>query len=549
MKSNRTETNNGTRHHFPKICILAALIFCLYGTAVPFQAASDSSQKEAAPITLMIYMCGSDLEEQNGSATQDIMEMLGSGFDWNAVQVLLMTGGSKSWTGGYSAGETSIYRIARGNTIRVLQEECRNMGDPATLLELLNFGYETCPAQKYALIFWNHGGGPMNGICWDTLAEGDHLTMKELDSALAQSPFAGEPLEWAGFDACLMSSIETAHVMAPYARYMIASQELEPSHGWNYAFLNGLEKDMAGSDTGKRIIDFYMQDADAKEGLTLSCCDLSAIGDVEEGISAFFTDLSGIVSEETFSRLSNERQSAREFGKGPQEEQNYDLVALAGLIKAYAPEKPESAQAVTEALDKMILYNGSTLEDSCGLSIYHPYGNKSLFQKEWKDGSAAFAMTEAYVSYLRRYARIWLGKQLADWSALTGTGDRDGEGGHTFSFQLTDEQAAAYASSQLLILKQEELNSGDMVYESMYLDDGTKLSDDNVLTCSYSGRMLYVVDENNEPLTIPVGYRIEDGQYVIQATYMNMAEERVARTLLYCEPDGDGEDLKIVKIL
>lgn len=30
------------------------------------------------------------------------------------------------------------------------------------------------------------------------------------------------------FDACLMSSLEVASVLAPYANYMIASQETEP---------------------------------------------------------------------------------------------------------------------------------------------------------------------------------------------------------------------------------------------------------------------------------------------------------------------------------
>jgi hypothetical protein len=52
-----------------------------------------------------------------------------------------------------------------------------NMGDPETLRTFLQYGYEKFPAGKHALIFWDHGGGPLNGVCWDTLAEGDNLTM------------------------------------------------------------------------------------------------------------------------------------------------------------------------------------------------------------------------------------------------------------------------------------------------------------------------------------------------------------------------------------
>ncbi|EKC56272.1 Peptidase C11, clostripain, partial [human gut metagenome] len=48
--------------------------------------------------------------------------------------------------------------------------------------------------------------------------------MDELSEALADSVGAHmTKLEWIGFDACLMSSLEVASVLAPYADYMIAS--------------------------------------------------------------------------------------------------------------------------------------------------------------------------------------------------------------------------------------------------------------------------------------------------------------------------------------
>ena len=48
--------------------------------------------------------------------------------------------------------------------------------------------------------------------------------------------------------------------MAPYAEYMIASEETEPTSGWNYRFLSGLEKDESGAETGQRIIDAYFEE-------------------------------------------------------------------------------------------------------------------------------------------------------------------------------------------------------------------------------------------------------------------------------------------------
>ena len=35
-----------------------------------------------------------------------------------------------------------------------------------------------------------------------------------------------------GFDACLMATVEVAKVIEPHAKYMIASEEIEPGHGW-----------------------------------------------------------------------------------------------------------------------------------------------------------------------------------------------------------------------------------------------------------------------------------------------------------------------------
>ena len=43
---------------------------------------------------------------------------------------------------------------------------------------------------------------------------------------MQNSPFSGENrLEWLCFDACLMASMEVASILAPHAKYMIASRK------------------------------------------------------------------------------------------------------------------------------------------------------------------------------------------------------------------------------------------------------------------------------------------------------------------------------------
>lgn len=37
-----------------------------------------------------------------------------------------------------------------------------------------------------------------------------------------------------GFDACLMQTFSVVASLAPFARCHLASEELEPEHGWDY---------------------------------------------------------------------------------------------------------------------------------------------------------------------------------------------------------------------------------------------------------------------------------------------------------------------------
>ena len=54
------------------------LVLCLLsGTA----AGAFASEAPGKTITLMVYMCGSNLESGSGAATADLLEMAGSGCD------------------------------------------------------------------------------------------------------------------------------------------------------------------------------------------------------------------------------------------------------------------------------------------------------------------------------------------------------------------------------------------------------------------------------------------------------------------------------------
>ena len=59
-----------------------------------FRGAQPVAKK---PFTLMVYMCGTDLEEETAAASNDIIEMAASKFKGDKLNVVILTGGTKKW--------------------------------------------------------------------------------------------------------------------------------------------------------------------------------------------------------------------------------------------------------------------------------------------------------------------------------------------------------------------------------------------------------------------------------------------------------------------
>ena len=135
------------------------------------------------------------------------------------------------------------------------------MGDSATLSEFINYANINYPADKRALVFWNHGAGSILGFGADENFSFDGLYLYEMADAFLNS-YDGQKFEIVGFDACLMASIEMASVLEPYSNYMVASEEVEPGGGWNYEYYFGAlaaNPGMTGEELGIAITDGYYE--------------------------------------------------------------------------------------------------------------------------------------------------------------------------------------------------------------------------------------------------------------------------------------------------
>ena len=103
----------------------------------------------------------------------------------------------------------------------------QNMADSATLTDYIQYCSSNYAADHYGLVLWDHGGGVVGGYGYDENFDGDSTSLTELSYALGD---AGVHLDMLGFDACLMANFETCLMAAPYADYLIASEEPEPGY-------------------------------------------------------------------------------------------------------------------------------------------------------------------------------------------------------------------------------------------------------------------------------------------------------------------------------
>ena len=480
------------------VCLLAALLLSVAA------AAEDGT----AAMTLMVYLCGSDLETTRGAASADLAEMIAAYPDGDNLQVVVMASGAAAWHSDIAPDTAAIYALDGEGLQLVSRGVSGSMGDPATLGALLACGYEQFPARRYALLLWDHGAGPMLGVCFDeryTDDDGmDGLTLGEIGQALAASPFAREKLEWIGFDACLMASLETACMAAPYARYMIASQEAEPSSGWNYAFLTGLAQDVSGADTGRRAAECYMASlGDSLVAATLSCVDLSRVAEVSAGMDALFGGLRLTQQDGGYTQLAACRADTKSTGCSAA--YAYDLIDLIDLLEVYQAEGVADCGSLLEQLGQAVVVNRSNTPFLNGLSVYYPFENKAQYRTA---PPAPDMLPSEYAAFLAETAEIWLGDSLTDWSGARSLTAEATAGETTVTLPLTREQAAGFTSARLLILAQVR---GDE-YQLIYQTDDAALTADGLVTSAYRGDALFLTDSRGETLTGAIPYRLtEDG--------------------------------------
>ncbi len=275
--------------------------------------------------TILLYMCGSDLESnsatttQGGQATRDITEILSVSCPSN-VNFVIQTGGSTKWSTKYGISATQIgrYHVNNKSLVTDAQLDQANMGDYETYRDFLTWGMTTYPAQKYGVIMWNHGGA-MTGLCQDDNYNGDTLLNSEVGAGVQDARLlagVSEKLEFIAYDVCLMAVQDIAQFNSYNFNYMIASQESEAGTGYDYdAWLPTLYNNPTTVNTVTlltRIADTFIAEQGSSSDQTQAVYDLSKMPTYYSAFEALAAKLRTLITTAanwtTFTNIVNQCQ-------------------------------------------------------------------------------------------------------------------------------------------------------------------------------------------------------------------------------------------------
>ena len=374
--------------------------------------------------TFMVYLAGDNNLESFG--TKDLIEMKVAGSSDQVSIVAQFDRMSDEVTRRYYlAAEGSL----KDNCVAELPEV--NTGDPKALSAFISWACINYPADRYALVLWNHGAGwkdddiyrvtearglaglvgrgqvrslssgkPGRALFSTTVAKlvnesirraiafddsaADFLDNHELEQVLQQAaPSFGGQLALLGFDACLMSMLEIDYQVQHLCQVAVGSQENEPGDGWPYgAIIRKLtaDPDMTAEMLGRVIVQEYDLSYRVNQPnvpVTQSAIGLSRLEPVAGAVGQLGDTLLAHMSDRaTMGIVFNALRFAQSFS-------DRDYIDLGHFCQLLAADDAGGAigAAAQSVVDLLVedgspviaeAHHGSEVEDASGLSIYLP---------------------------------------------------------------------------------------------------------------------------------------------------------------------------------
>ena len=406
---------NKATNYFLFLLACATSLFCSQATSSPL-----------GKWTLMVYMeAGNDLEV---FAPRNIRQMQQVGSNEN-ISILVQHNTFEK-----DQYHSTTYLIEKGDKKILKQHNSSTHTGEKNLVEFCCDCIEKYPAEHYALVFWNHGTGIIEPVCRTSLSSEDLFSLQDVpelfekdnkgfmpfqsNKATSQRPaykgicfddesgkFLSEKhvcralkticstalnnkkFDLIGFDACLMSMIEVALALEPYADLMVASQDVERGTGWNYQYVLSpfLSNRMRPSDLGKHIVESYHKAYYKIPDFTLSCVLLEAVQPLVETASKIALLLQKVLLTTDNKKLKLAVKISRNkhlctyfdepefvdlyhFYKNLQE--HFEMVTPCPFVQELVENLTQARRLIEQAVHANTV--GSAYPHAKGLSIYFP---------------------------------------------------------------------------------------------------------------------------------------------------------------------------------
>ena len=285
---------------------LQAVATGLSGSPVTFTATGTVS--DLPEWTFMVYLAADNSLAVAG--LQDVDEMEAAGTDPD-VKVVVEMEFSRSYLQQAGCGLDCL-NLPNWNTFRYVitgddtgqqgingtaqDMGARNMADPNELTDFVSWAMQNHPAERYALILWNHGGGYVGLIEDQTQGGHDFMTLSQLTQALSGLG----PIDIIDFDMCLMGGYETMVSMEGLADYVIFSEEVVPGAGNPYTqIVDGIQENPAAatSTIAQLFVDeFHQSYAGGRSSTTKSAYDMARFAEFDIALDALANKLKTDVS-------------------------------------------------------------------------------------------------------------------------------------------------------------------------------------------------------------------------------------------------------------
>ena len=251
---------------------------------------------------------------------------------------------------------------------------------PETLLDFIGWAAKTAPAEKYALVLWNHEDAP--GADADRDGTAQCLATVELGLLLGKAvEVLGQPIDLLGLDGWLLYSLEVGYQVRNQANVIVGSESPEPGMGWPY---DRILEDLSAAPSidapglGKLIVDRYAEFYQIKQAQwpVTQCATLS------EAVERFAKIIDGLA--EALKKVMSDNVAAAKILGAQAESATFPgaLVDLNGFCNKLVadgvnPSVTDAAQAVMGSLKpgEFVLaegHLGPQVEGCAGVTAYLP---------------------------------------------------------------------------------------------------------------------------------------------------------------------------------